>query len=82
MRRSRKLASILTVGILALSAAACGDDSDSGSDNGDGGDGGSAGSDIKVGLAYDIVTQGHHGSLTVESREGEGSTFRLSLPAS
>jgi basic membrane protein A len=58
LRRSRKLASILTVGILALSAAACGDDSDSGSDNGNGGDGGSAGSDIKVGLAYDVGGRG------------------------
>jgi len=26
-------------------------------------------------LSYDIVTQGHGGSLTVESEEGKGATF-------
>jgi basic membrane protein A len=64
LRRSRKLASVLTVGILALGATACGDDSDSGSD--DGGDSPSGGgdettsatSDIKVGMAYDVGGRG------------------------
>jgi basic membrane protein A len=61
LRRSKKLASVLTVGILALGATACGDDSDSGSDDetSGGGDGGtSATSDIKVGMAYDVGGRG------------------------
>jgi basic membrane protein A len=58
LRRSRKLASILTVGILALSAAACGDDSDSGNDNGGGDGDSSASSDLKVGMAYDVGGRG------------------------
>ena len=32
-------------------------------------------------LSYDIVTKGHGGTLTVESREGEGATFVIRLPA-
>jgi basic membrane protein A len=56
LRRSRKLASVLTAGILALSLAACGDDDDNG-DGGDGGDGGQT-SDIKVGFAYDVGGRG------------------------
>ncbi|MFB3098502.1 MAG: hypothetical protein ACE1ZX_00515 [Acidimicrobiia bacterium] len=31
-------------------------------------------------MAYDIVTQGHGGRLTVESTEGEGATFVITLP--
>ncbi|QIG44123.1 BMP family ABC transporter substrate-binding protein [Nocardioides anomalus] len=63
MRRTRKIASVLTVGILALGATACGDDSDSGSDSGGGSAGGgdettSASSDIKVGMAYDVGGRG------------------------
>ncbi len=66
MRRSRKFASILTVGILALGATACGDDSDSGDDEGTGGTTESTSessdaapaSDIKVGLAYDVGGRG------------------------
>jgi basic membrane protein A len=58
LRRSRKLASILTVGILALSVTACGDDDDSGSDNGSGDETTSASSDIKVGMAYDVGGRG------------------------
>ena len=56
MRRSRKFAAVLTVGILALGATACGDDGDNGDDN-DGDDGGAT-SDIKVGMAYDVGGRG------------------------
>lgn len=61
MRRSRKFASVLTVGILALGATACGSDSDSGSDGGSSGGGGddsSASSELKVGMAYDVGGRG------------------------
>jgi basic membrane protein A len=68
LRRSRKFASILTVGILALGATACGDDSSSGSDEGSdepststsaGGETTEAAtSDIKVGMAYDVGGRG------------------------
>ena len=60
MRRSRKFASILTVGIIALGATACGDDSSSGSDaSSDETTGGSsATSDVKVGMAYDVGGRG------------------------
>jgi basic membrane protein A and related proteins len=60
LRRSRKFASVLTVGILALGATACGDDSDSGSDDtkDDSTGGNSATSDIKVGMAYDVGGRG------------------------
>ncbi len=68
MRRSRKFASILTVGILALGATACGDDSDSGDDDSTGGTTESSStsessdaapaSDIKVGMAYDVGGRG------------------------
>ena len=61
MRRSRKLASVLTVGILALGATACGgdDDTDSGTDTGtDDETTTSATSDIKVGMAYDVGGRG------------------------
>jgi signal transduction histidine kinase len=42
-----------------------------------------AGEGIGLGLslAYDIVTQGHGGTLTVASDPGEGSRFTLVLPA-
>jgi basic membrane protein A len=60
LRRSRKLASVLTVGILAFGAAACGNDSDSGSDSTspDNSGSSSATSDIKVGMAYDVGGRG------------------------
>ncbi len=32
-------------------------------------------------LAYDAVVQGHGGRLAVESEEGEGATFIVTLPA-
>ena len=56
LRRNRKFASVLTVGILALGVTACGSDSssnDSGTDSGDG-----PSSDIKVGMAYDVGGRG------------------------
>ena len=38
------------------------------------------GTGLGLSLSYDIVTKGHGGTLTVESREGEGSEFVVSLP--
>jgi basic membrane protein A and related proteins len=59
LRRNRKLAAVLTAGILALAASACGSD-DSGSDDetSGGGSGSGASSDIKVGMAYDVGGRG------------------------
>jgi signal transduction histidine kinase len=39
------------------------------------------GTGLGLSLAYDIVTAGHGGTLGVVSREGEGATFTLTLPA-
>jgi two-component system NtrC family sensor kinase len=39
------------------------------------------GTGLGLSMSHDIVTQGHGGSLTVESREGEGSEFIITLPA-
>ena len=39
------------------------------------------GTGLGLSLARDIVTAGHGGTLTVESREGEGSEFVITLPA-
>jgi signal transduction histidine kinase len=38
------------------------------------------GTGLGLSLSYDIITQGHGGALTVESREGQGTTFSLGLP--
>ena len=38
------------------------------------------GTGLGLSLSYDIVTQGHGGRLTVESTEGEGATFIITLP--
>ena len=38
------------------------------------------GTGLGLSLSYDIVTKGHAGSLTVESQEGEGTTFLIQLP--
>lgn len=39
-----------------------------------------SGTGLGLSLSYDIITQGHGGSLQVESEEGEGATFIISLP--
>ncbi|WP_345055310.1 tetratricopeptide repeat-containing sensor histidine kinase [Hymenobacter glaciei] len=38
------------------------------------------GTGLGLSLSYDIVTTGHGGTLRVESREGEGTEFILTLP--
>jgi two-component system NtrC family sensor kinase len=42
-----------------------------------------AGQGIGLGLslAYDIITKGHSGTLTVKSQEGNGTEFVIYLPA-
>jgi len=40
------------------------------------------GTGLGLSLAYDIVTKGHGGILSVESRQGEGTTFVIHLPYS
>ncbi|WP_226163248.1 ATP-binding protein [Hymenobacter terricola] len=39
------------------------------------------GTGLGLSLSRDIVTKGHGGSLTVETREGEGTEFVVTLPA-
>ena len=39
------------------------------------------GTGLGLSLAYDIVTKGHGGTMSVESREGEGTEFIIKLPA-
>ncbi|WP_372734754.1 BMP family protein [Nocardioides sp.] len=55
MRRSTKLAALLSAGILALTTAACGSESDT-NDEGTGGE--TPTSDIKVAMAYDVGGRG------------------------
>jgi signal transduction histidine kinase len=38
------------------------------------------GTGLGLSLAYDIVTEGHGGTLAALSREGEGATFVVTLP--
>ena len=38
------------------------------------------GTGLGLSLSYDIITKGHGGTLTVETKEGEGSTFIIHLP--
>ena len=38
------------------------------------------GTGLGLSLAYDIVTKGHGGTLEVETKEGEGTTFIITLP--
>ncbi len=40
-----------------------------------------SGTGLGLSLAYDIITKGHGGKLTVESTEGAGSEFVIQLPA-
>jgi len=39
------------------------------------------GTGLGLSLAYDIITKGHGGSLTVTGEEGQGAAFTLTLPA-
>ena len=38
------------------------------------------GTGLGLSLSYDIITKGHGGELKVETKEGEGSTFIISIP--
>ncbi|HEX8505906.1 MAG TPA: HAMP domain-containing sensor histidine kinase, partial [Hymenobacter sp.] len=38
------------------------------------------GTGLGLSLSHDIIAQGHGGSLTVESQEGQGTTFTIALP--
>ncbi|WP_229236226.1 sensor histidine kinase [Emticicia sp. TH156] len=38
------------------------------------------GTGLGLSLAYDIITKGHGGTLNVETKEGEGTTFVIKLP--
>ena len=38
------------------------------------------GTGLGLSLSHDIITQGHGGTLGVESREGQGTTFSVGLP--
>jgi two-component system, NtrC family, sensor kinase len=38
------------------------------------------GTGLGLSLSYDIITKGHGGSLSVESSNGDGSIFRITLP--
>ena len=39
------------------------------------------GTGLGLSLSYEIITKGHGGELTVETKEGEGTTFILQLPS-
>lgn len=38
------------------------------------------GTGLGLSLAYDIITKGHGGTISVETKEGEGTTFIIKLP--
>ncbi len=38
------------------------------------------GTGLGLSLSYDIITKGHDGEIKVETKEGEGSAFIISLP--
>jgi signal transduction histidine kinase len=38
------------------------------------------GTGLGLSLAYDIITKEHNGTIKVESKQGEGSTFNINLP--
>ncbi|TGE04962.1 histidine kinase [Hymenobacter fodinae] len=38
------------------------------------------GTGLGLSLSYDIITKGHNGTLTVETQEGEGTEFIITLP--
>lgn len=38
------------------------------------------GTGLGLSISYDIVVKGHGGALEVETREGEGTEFKISLP--
>ena len=40
-----------------------------------------SGTGLGLSLSYDIVTQGHGGTLSVEIEEGQGAVFILGLPS-
>ena len=39
------------------------------------------GTGLGLSMAYDIVTKGHNGTLVLQSKEGEGTTFIVTVPA-
>jgi signal transduction histidine kinase len=38
------------------------------------------GTGLGLSISYDIITKGHGGTMSVESREGEGSSFIITIP--
>ncbi len=38
------------------------------------------GTGLGLSMSYDIVTKGHGGELTVETKQGEGTTFIIRIP--
>ncbi|MEZ4793055.1 MAG: tetratricopeptide repeat protein [Gelidibacter sp.] len=38
------------------------------------------GTGLGLSMSYDIITKGHGGELTVDTKEGEGTTFNIELP--